>query len=99
MIAILVACKTETKEQNTETETASEVKKELTIAEKIAKAHGFDHWKNVHEIQFTFNVDRGDNHSERTWNWNPKTNDVRLTTDKDTINFNRKSLDLSLIHI
>lgn len=93
MIAILVACKTETKEQNTETETASEVKKELTIAEKIAKAHGFDHWKNVHEIQFTFNVDRGDNHSERTWNWNPKTNDVRLTTDKDTINFNRKSLD------
>ena len=93
MLTILTACKSETKEQTTEVETTSEVKKELTTAEKIAKAHGFDNWKNVNEIKFTFNVDRGENHFERSWTWNPKTNDVRLISEKDTIQFNRKSID------
>ncbi|WP_456437999.1 hypothetical protein [Psychroserpens sp.] len=93
LLTILVACKTETKEQIPEVETISEVKNELSVAEKIALAHGFDNWKSVNEIQFTFNVDRDDTHFERSWNWNPKTNDVRLTTEKDTINFNRKSID------
>ncbi|GAA4963344.1 hypothetical protein [Algibacter aquimarinus] len=59
---------------------------ELSTAEKIANAHGFEHWKNVSEIHFTFN-------KKRNWTWNPKTDDVTLTTEKDTINYNRKSID------
>ncbi|WP_033960989.1 hypothetical protein [Psychroserpens jangbogonensis] len=93
LLTILTACKSETKDQTTEAETASEEKKELTTAEKIAKAHGFDNWKNVNEIKFTFNVDRGENHFERSWTWNPKIDNVRLVSKKDTINFNRKSMD------
>nr|WP_321231745.1 hypothetical protein [uncultured Psychroserpens sp.] len=93
LFTVLIACKTETKEQTTNSETVSEEKKELTIAEKIAQAHGLDYWKSVNEIQFTFNVDRGENHFERSWTWNPKTDDVRLASEKDTINFNRKSID------
>lgn len=65
----------------------------LSIAEKIAKAHGIDHWKNVTEINFTFNVDRDSSHFERSWSWKPKTNQVTLITANDTINYNRKSLD------
>jgi hypothetical protein len=61
-------------------------KSELSIAEKIANAHGFENWKNVSEIQFTFN-------KKRNWKWHPKTDDVTLTTENDTINYNRKSID------
>ena len=60
--------------------------KPLTIAQKIANAHGFDNWKHVSEIQFTFA-------ENRHWIWKPKTNDITLTTSKDTINYNRKSID------
>jgi hypothetical protein len=93
LLTILIACKTETKKQNTEIDLVSEVKKELTIAQKIAQAHGFDYWKNVNQIEFTFNVDRGDNHFERSWSWQPKTKDVRLITQGDTIQYNRASVD------
>lgn len=93
LLTIFVACKTETKKQETEIEKVSELKKELTIAEKIAQAHGIDHWKNVNQIEFTFNVDRGESHSERSWTWNPKIHDVRLVSNKDTIYYNRNSVD------
>lgn len=66
---------------------------DLSIADKIANAHGFENWKNVTEIQFTFNVDRDSSHFERTWNWKPKTNDVVMMTTKDTVTYNRKSID------
>jgi hypothetical protein len=57
-----------------------------STAQKIANAHGFEHWKNVSEIAFTFA-------EKRNWIWKPKTNDVTLITEKDTINYNRKALD------
>ncbi|RED48303.1 hypothetical protein [Seonamhaeicola aphaedonensis] len=59
---------------------------ELTIAEQIANAHGFENWDKVKEIQFKFG-------KNRLWNWNPKTDNVRLTTDTDTIVYNRKFID------
>jgi hypothetical protein len=93
LLSVLIACKAESKEQTTKNETNLVVKKELSIAEKIAHAHGFDNWKHINEIQFTFNVDRDENHFERSWTWNPKTHDVKLISEKDTLNFNRKSID------
>ena len=93
LLTLLLACKTETKEQNTLSEIVSEEKKELTTAKKIAQAHGIEYWKNVNEIQFTFNVDRDDNHFERSWSWKPKTDDIQLISEKDTIRYNRKSVD------
>ncbi len=62
-------------------------------AEKIARANGFDVWKNVSEIAFTFNVDRGENHFDRSWVWKPKTEDVRFMSAKDTLNYNRLKMD------
>lgn len=66
---------------------------ELSIAEKIEKANGFDYWKNVSQLNFTFNVDRDFSHFERSWIWKPKTGDVTLISGKDTISYNRKSVD------
>lgn len=62
------------------------IKENISIAKKIANAHGFENWKDVSEISFTF-------FEKRSWIWKPKTNDVTLITDKDTINYNRKSID------
>ncbi|WP_431137315.1 hypothetical protein [Psychroserpens mesophilus] len=93
LFVLLLACKTETKEQNIQSETSSEEKKEPTTAKKIAQAHGLEHWQNIKRIEFTFNVDRGDNHFERSWSWKPKTDDIRLLSEGDTIQYNRASLD------
>lgn len=73
-----MACK-----QNTETKI---VKPEISVAEKIAIAHGFENWKNVSEISFTF-------FGKRSWTWQPKSNDVKLITETDTITYNRKNMD------
>ncbi|WP_298902357.1 hypothetical protein [uncultured Psychroserpens sp.] len=100
LCSILASCKTETKEQSNQTETISEVKQELTIAEKIAKAHGYDHWNAIGRIDFTFNVDRGENHFERKWIWEPKKNQVAFSTGGDSIVvFNRNKIDSTTIEL
>jgi hypothetical protein len=70
--------------------------KEISIAEKIANAHGFENWKQVSEIQFTFNVDEDNSHFERSWVWKPKANEVMALSKKDTINYNRSIIDSTL---
>ncbi len=83
----LSSCKSDKK-----TETKEPVK-ELSVLEKIAFANGFENWKNVNELQFTFNVDRDTSHFQRTWIWKPKTNDVTAISLTDTIIYNRKQMD------
>lgn len=84
---LLLACKTDKKETTPKAEIV------LSTAEKIANSHGFDNWKSVSQIHFTFNVDRDSSHFERSWSWKPKTNDVTLISGADTISYNRKSID------
>jgi len=94
-IVVLSACKTDKKTEDTSVkkeEVATTT--EMTVPEKIAHAHGFENWKNVNQIQFKFNVERGGKVSPgRTWNWRPKTNDVLYMSTKDTLSYNRNSLD------
>jgi hypothetical protein len=97
---VLVSCKTDSKDQNETTENISEEKKELSVAEKIAQAHGFDQWKNVNSIEFTFNVDRGENHFERPWTWQPKENYVVSAISKDSIYmYTRTKMDSVSINV
>ena len=65
---------------------------ESTILQKIANAHGFEHWKKVNQIEFTFNVDRDSTHFERSWIWKPKSNDVTRISGTDTLFVKRHSL-------
>ncbi len=98
-----VACKTEVKKQiqyeddvevrDPEPIADTNRKKMSTTAEAIAYANGFENWNKVKEIKFTFNVDRDTIHSERSWNWHPKENTVTLTSEKDTITYNRTQID------
>ncbi|PKA82275.1 hypothetical protein ATE92_0402 [Ulvibacter sp. MAR_2010_11] len=89
-LSLIIGCKNETK-----TSEAADVdsEKNLTTAEAIAHKNGIQHWSTISELKFTFNVDRGENHYERSWMWLPKTNDVTLITKEDTLAFNRASLD------
>ena len=85
---IFISCK-----QKPET---NQQEKEFSIAEEIANAHGFENWKNVSEIQFTFNVDKDSTHFQRSWVWKPKTNQVTSITKNDTITYNRSKIDSTL---
>lgn len=66
----------------------------LTTAEKIANANGNENWKDVSEIAFTFNVDRGENHFDRSWIWKPKTGDISsISSEGISENYNRSTMD------
>lgn len=87
-VGFLFSCKEHTQENKN-----NESQKILSTAQTIAYKAGLEKWNHVNRIAFTFNVDRGDNHFERSWTWQPKTDDVQMVTGKDTIAFNRKSID------
>lgn len=86
IIFCLVSCKQEEKKEVAPT-------KLLTIAEKIANAHGFKNWANVKSFAFTFGGNYEESNSGRSWIWNPKTNDVSLTRGEETNSYNRNSMD------
>lgn len=67
--------------------------KELTIAEKIANAHGYENWSKVKTFAFTFGGSINDPNSGRAWVWNPKTNDIKLTSNGEVTEYNRSSMD------
>jgi len=74
-------------------EEKKESEQELTIAQKIANAHGFEHWNNVKTIEFTFGGKMEEPSSGRAWVWNPKTSDIKLISDGKTVEYNRNNID------
>ncbi|MEE1962439.1 hypothetical protein V1387_07065 [Allomuricauda taeanensis] len=86
-LILLMGCKTETKK------TEETVEPEKTVPELVADAHGFQNWKSVKEITFTFNVDRDSMHFERSWAWRPKLNEVTAISGPDTLVYNKGSMD------
>ncbi|WP_224489660.1 hypothetical protein [Robertkochia flava] len=67
--------------------------KPLSFTEKVAMANGLDNWNTIDELRFTFNVDRDTMHFERSWIWNPKTGQVSMTVNGETITYNRDAVD------
>lgn len=87
VVLLLLACKSEkNKVEEKDEET-------LSIPHKIAMAHGFENWKEVSEIGFTFNVDRDTSHLERSWRWKVATAEVISISKKDTIRYYRTAVD------
>ncbi|WP_223032902.1 hypothetical protein [Hanstruepera marina] len=89
---LILACKSDKKENQTKELI------ELTPAEKIANRYGFQNWNNVEYVTFRFNVTKDSSHFQRLWEWNPKTNDVVLITQSDTLKYNRNKLDDTFIN-
>lgn len=103
-IFFCIACKTNTKKEYQYEEEEEEISdrkfvadtdnnKIPTTAEAIAQANGLQYWDKVKEIKFVFNVDRDSIHYERSWNWKPESNMVTLTSEQDTITYNRTQID------
>jgi uncharacterized lipoprotein YehR (DUF1307 family) len=85
----LTACKSEQKEIIIE-----EATEELTIAERIANVHGFENWKNVSEVKFTFKVDRDTIKGRgRSWIWKPKQDSIIMVAGETTVNYVRSKMD------
>ena len=82
-----VGCKTDKKIE------VNEPQESLSVLEKLAKANGYDNWKNVAEIKFTFNVDRDTVHFERSWVWNTKSQEVTGTAMGQTSTYLRSAVD------
>lgn len=91
LVATTISCKTEKKQET------PQPKKEYTILEKVAHAHGFENWKNINKLAFTFNVDRDTNHFERSWIWKTKQNMVTAISAGDSTTYNRNKMD-SIAH-
>ncbi|EDP71553.1 hypothetical protein FBALC1_03677 [Flavobacteriales bacterium ALC-1] len=88
-LLLVSACKSEKSETPVTEET-----KELTIAEKIANAHGFENWNNVEEVKFTFKVDRDTIKGKgRSWIWKPKEDIVILENHTGSIEYTRSKMD------
>ncbi|SHG59156.1 hypothetical protein [Winogradskyella jejuensis] len=86
---LAVSCKSDKKQ-----DAVDNVKEELSIAQKIANAHGFENWKNVTEVQFTFKVDRDTiKGNGRSWTWLPKKDSVYMQAGVQNIKYSRKSSD------
>ena len=64
-----------------------------TLLEQLAEKHGYDNWKDVRRIRFTFNIDRDTLHMERAWTWDVRENRVTLETPSDTITYLRTEVD------
>lgn len=85
-ILAITSCKNEP-EQDPVTE-----EKELTVIEKIAKAHGLENFDEVEELKYTFNVKVNDSlRSSRAWTWQPKEHLATLTTPDSTVTYNYKT--------
>lgn len=75
-------------------ETSSQVEtQKKPILHSIAEAHGIKNWDEINSLEYTFNIDRGGNHMERSWIWNPKTGEVQMMIDDQKTKFNTNNVD------
>ncbi len=84
----LISCKNDSQKREDLDESSVEISEELSIAEKIANANGMEKFKELNELNFTFNVKVNDTlRAERSWKWFPKTKKVELTEKGETLSY------------
>lgn len=99
-VLLLISCKEQSQKSSTAEDTVdSSVIEPADKLQRVAAQHGFDSWKSVRELHFTFNVDRGDSHYERSWIWKPKTNEVTGISAGDTTTYLRSAVDSTLMEL
>lgn len=63
------------------------------VAQKVANAYGFQHFKNVTSLSYTFNVKRDTfPATARSWKWNVKENIITMITAKETVTYRRDTI-------
>ncbi|WP_411767892.1 hypothetical protein [Winogradskyella sp. A3E31] len=97
---LITSCKDDTTKEEVEIQDIEQDTEEVSIAQKIANAHGFEHWENVKSIDFTFQVDTESKEgNERIWKWNPNTNEVTRFKEDETISYLRSDVDSTTMTI
>jgi len=67
---------------------------ERNEAQAIAYANGLEAWDKVEAIDFTFNVERdGKLLVSRAWTWKPKTDEITMTQNDETVSYARSTMD------
>ncbi|MCB0494864.1 MAG: hypothetical protein KDC79_01895 [Cyclobacteriaceae bacterium] len=70
--------------------------KEPTYIEKIADAYGLKSFDALEELDYTFNVKKGEVQISRSWKWKPKTGEVTLIENGDTLTYNHNQVSEDL---
>mgnify|MGYP006299773509 CR=1 FL=1 len=94
---MLTSCQNNKKQNKEKTNTTSEQTEEKTedtktILEKIAYAHGYEHWPSVEKIEFSFVVNPREQEMIRHWIWYPKKNKVTLVNENERITYKRNNI-------
>jgi hypothetical protein len=65
------------------------------VRHRIAVSYGIDHFDQVEQIQYTFNVKVGDKGVNRFWIWEPKIDNVtfKAGNNEEYISYNRKEIN------
>ena len=92
----LISCNSN--EKDTKVKAVKELEKPMSVAQKIANAHGFEHWNKVKSFAFTFGGSYDEPNSGRSWIWEPKTDQVSVTIDGETNTYNRSAIDSSSLN-
>ena len=90
---IFISCKTDKKADPVQEEA------ELTVLEKVAYAGGYENWKDIASLKFTFNVDRDTSHFERDWIWNVSANEVTGTSLGESVTYKRSEVDSTVARV
>lgn len=70
--------------------TGEETQENLTVGEKIAKAHGFDSFNKISMMEYTFNVQRDTLFFNRSWEWNINSGEIVYSRNDERVVFNQK---------
>lgn len=89
LTVFLVSCKNEAnKNDELDNSSVTKTSEEVSITEKIANANEIEKFKDLDELNFTFNVKTNDTlRAERSWKWFPKSKKIELTEKGETIRY------------
>lgn len=93
---LIISCKEGPKNASSPKMEVSEAK---NLLELLADKHGFENWKQVERIGFTFNVDRDTSHNERSWVWDLGNDRVTRIAGGDTVSYLRSEVDSALSRV
>ena len=68
--------------------------RDQTLRRNIAQAYGFHYFNQIEQIQYTFNVQKGETQIRRFWIWEPEVNQVsfKAMDSRETVTYNRNDL-------
>ncbi len=93
---LLIGCKDNSKNsESDESIVVDSTSVEVPVTTKLANANGMEQFKQLNQLDFTFNVSvNGEVRSQRDWKWSPKTNKVILSEKGETFSYTKgESLD------